>query len=143
MAFHTEDPLRCPCIAKIFNLLFTISTPEAAGAKRMVACEDSQILNLVPTCTAAVCTIVADEGAIAEEEEIRIGVEEGPASIATKAINVPSIASYTTVSVYHHQYQCVDVRSPSSKAFPSSRIWIKSTNVSSGRKSECERGRKV
>jgi len=93
VALHAKDSLRCPCVPKILDLLFTIPTPEAAGAKCVIACEDSQILDLVSTCTAAVCTIVADEGAIAEEEEVRIGIEEGSAGIATETINVPSITS--------------------------------------------------
>lgn len=93
MALHTKDTLGCPGIPKILDLLLTIPTAEAAGAEGMIAGEDSQILDLVSTCTAAVCTIVADEGAVAEEKEVRIGVEEGSAGIATEAINVPSVTS--------------------------------------------------
>ena len=59
----------------------------------MVACEDSQIFNFIPAGTAAVCAVVADEGAIAEEEEVRIGVEEGPAGVASETVQMPSIAS--------------------------------------------------
>jgi hypothetical protein len=57
----------------------------------MITGENSQILNLVPASTAAVCTIVADQRTVAEQEEVRIGIEEGTASVASEAINVPSI----------------------------------------------------
>jgi hypothetical protein len=38
----------------------------------LITGEDSQIFNLIAAGTAAVCTIVANEGSIAEEEEVRI-----------------------------------------------------------------------
>jgi hypothetical protein len=41
----------------------------------LVAREDSQVFDLVAAGAAAVCTIVADEGAIAEKEQVRIRVE--------------------------------------------------------------------
>ena len=64
----------------------------------MVACEDSQIFNLIAAGTAAVCTIVANQGAIAEEEEVRIRVEERSAGIASKAVQMPPIASWRFIS---------------------------------------------
>lgn len=49
---------------------------------------------------AAVRAVVADEGAIAEQEEIRIRVEQGAAGVAAKAVNVPPIASCLIVSIF-------------------------------------------
>jgi hypothetical protein len=116
----------------------------------LVASEDSQILNLVSARTTAVCTVIAYEGSIAEQKEVRIGVEQGAAGIASKAIQVPSIARYKFVSSielgYWHIHDSSVRRStatelevedswhchgantkitnhiPSSNAFPSSRI---------------------
>ena len=70
----------------------------------MVACKNSQILNLVPACAAAICTVVADEGPITKKEKIRIGVEECAASVATEAVNVPSVASCVIVSWWFGNY---------------------------------------
>ena len=97
MAFHAEYPLRSPCITQILNLFLAIAAPKATRTEGMVACKNSQILNLIPACAAAVCTIVADERAITKEEEIRIRVEQRAASVATEAVNVPSVASYIIV----------------------------------------------
>jgi hypothetical protein len=74
MTIHAEYPLRRPCISKVLNLLFAVSTSEAASTECLVASEDSQVFDLVPARAAAVCTIVADEGPVAEEEEVCIGV---------------------------------------------------------------------
>ena len=67
MAFHAEYALRRPGIFEIFNLLFAIPTLEAIGTKRLIPRENGQVLDLVRTDAAAICTVVADEGAIAEE----------------------------------------------------------------------------
>jgi hypothetical protein len=66
MARHAEDALRCSCITKVFNLALAISTTEAIRAERLVARQNCQILNFVPTVVAAIGTVVADERAIAE-----------------------------------------------------------------------------
>lgn len=63
----------------------------------MVAREDGEIFDLVAARTAAVCAVVADEGAIAEEEEVRVRVEKGAARIASEAVQMPSIASCSRV----------------------------------------------
>ena len=93
MAFHAEYPLRGPCIPKILNLLFTISTTEACRAKRLVTRKNRQIFNLIATGTTAVRAVVADERAVTEQEQVRIRVEEGTAGVATKTVDMPSIAS--------------------------------------------------
>lgn len=72
VAFHAKNPLRRPSIFQIFNLLLAVSAFEAGRTKGLVAGQDGQILNLIVTHTAAVCAIVADERAIAKEEEIGV-----------------------------------------------------------------------
>lgn len=94
MAVHTEDSLRCSGISQVLNLLLAVPTAEAIGAKGLVSGEDGQVFDFVPTGTTAVCTIVADERAIAEQEEVGIGVEKGLAGVASKTFNVPSLASW-------------------------------------------------
>lgn len=98
MAGHAKDSLRRACIAQVLNLAFAVPTSEAVGAEGLVACQNGEILDFVATVVAAICTIVADEGAVAEEEEIRIGVEEGAAGVAAEAVYVPSVASCGFVS---------------------------------------------
>lgn len=93
MAAHTKYALRRSCISEVLDLPFAVPASEAGRAEGLVACEDGQILNLVAAGAAAVCAVVADEGAIAEEEEVRIGVEEGPAGVASETVQMPSIAS--------------------------------------------------
>lgn len=84
----------------------------------MIAGQDGQILDLIPTDTATVCTIVTDERSVAEEEEVRIGVEDGVACIATKAVYVPSIARWKPISISvstsdsHHCCRTYQVRRP-------------------------------
>lgn len=99
MAFHTKDALRRPGIFEVFNLLLAIPTAEAGGTKGLIAGEDGKILNFVPTRTATVGAIVANERAVAQEEQVGVGIEEGVAGIAAEAVNVPSIAGYNARSV--------------------------------------------
>lgn len=42
---------------------------------------------------AAVCAVVAYQGAVAEEEQVGVRVEEGAARVAAEAVDVPSVAS--------------------------------------------------
>ena len=99
MALHTEDPLRRPRILQVLNFFFAIPTFEAVRTERLVPCKDSQILNLVGAHTTAVGTIVADEGAIAEKEEVRVRVEYRAAGVASKAVDMPSISRCKRVSL--------------------------------------------
>lgn len=94
VTFHTKDALRGPGILEVFDLLFAVPTSKAGGAERLIAGEDGKILDLVPTCTAAIGTVVADQGAVAEEEQVGVGVEEGQARVAAEAVNMPSIAGW-------------------------------------------------
>jgi len=92
MAVHAEDSLRGSGVSKILDLFLAVATLEAIGTKRLIACQDGQILNLVSTVAAAVGAVVANEGSVSEEQKIRVRVEQGAAGIATKTVNMPSIS---------------------------------------------------
>ena len=93
MTFHAKYPLRRPGIFEILNFLLAISTSETGGTKRLVSGEDGKILDFVPTSTAAISTVIADEGAVAEKEQVGIRIQERAAGIAPEAVDMPSIAS--------------------------------------------------
>lgn len=93
MAFHAKYPLRRPGIFEVLNLLLAVSTAETGGTKGLIPGENGKIFDFVPTGTAAIGTIVANEGAVAEEEQVGVRIEEGTAGIASEAVDVPSIAS--------------------------------------------------
>jgi hypothetical protein len=94
MARHAEDTLRGASIAEVLNLTLAVPAPKAVRTESLVTCQDSQIFNFVAAMVAAICAVVAYQGAVAEQEEVRIGIEQGAASIAAEAVNVPSVASY-------------------------------------------------
>ncbi|KFZ11385.1 hypothetical protein V501_04804 [Pseudogymnoascus sp. VKM F-4519 (FW-2642)] len=64
---------------------------EAGGAEGLVAGQDGEVLDLVAAGAAAVGAVVADEGAVAEEEQVGVGVEEGVALVAAEAVEMPSV----------------------------------------------------
>ena len=74
MAAHAEDALRGPGISEVVDLALAVSTAEAGSAECLFPRKDSQVFDLVATGTAAVCAVIADEGSIAKEEKVRIGV---------------------------------------------------------------------
>ena len=92
MTIHAEDALTGARIAQVLDLALAVPTSETGGAKGLVAGEDGEVFDLVAAGVAAICTVVADEGAIAEEEQVRIGVKESSACVTPEAVNVPSIA---------------------------------------------------
>ena len=92
VTIHAEYPLRCSSIFQIFDLLLAIPTFETIRAECLIACEYCKVFDFVPTHTATICTVVADERAVTEKEEIGIRVEDGSTSVASKAIDMPSIA---------------------------------------------------
>lgn len=65
----------------------------------MISGQDSQILDLAVACATTIGTIVADERAIAEKEEVCVGIEKGAAGVASETVNVPSIAGCEFVSI--------------------------------------------
>ena len=92
MAIHTEDTLRRAGVTQILDLPLAIPAFEAVGAKGLVAGEDCWILDLVTTAATAVRAIVANQGAIPKQQEVRIGIEEGITGIAAKAVNMPPVS---------------------------------------------------
>lgn len=78
-------------IAQVLDLPLAVSTAEARRAEGLVSGEDGEVFNLIAAGAAAVGAIVADEGAIAEQQEVRIRVEEGIARVASEAVEMPSI----------------------------------------------------
>jgi hypothetical protein len=70
MAAHAEDSMGCACIAQILNLPLAVPTAEAASAERLVTRQNRKVLDLVAAGAAAVCAVVANEGAIAKQEEV-------------------------------------------------------------------------
>lgn len=135
MARHAEDTLRGTCIAQVLDFALAVAASEAVGAKCLVARQNGQVLDLVAAVVAAVCTVVADQRAVAEEEQIRIRVEECAAGVAAEAVNVPSVASWTkSVSSLINEGAAAGRHAgvmsqwgssiPSSKALPSSRICL-------------------
>lgn len=130
MAAHAKDALGGPCITEIFNLALAVSTAKAAGAKGLISGQDGQVLNLVATGAATVGAVVANEGAVAEEQQVGVGVEEGAAGVASEAVYMPSVASCEGVSIdgahvvllWSREGTSGQGRSvPNSKALPSSR----------------------
>ena len=96
VTIHTEHTLRCSRVSQILYPLLTIPTPEASGAVCMISCENGEILYFVSTSTAAVCAIITDQWTISQEQQICIGIEKSLASIASKAIYMPSMTSWST-----------------------------------------------
>lgn len=91
MAAHAKDSQRCPCVSQIFNLAFAVAAAEASGTESLVTSENGQILNLVATGTATVCAVAANERAIAEEEQVCVGVEERVAGVTAETVEMPSV----------------------------------------------------
>ena len=94
MAVHAKDSLGSTSISQILNLFLTVTALETVCAKGLVASKDSQVFDFVHTAAAGVCAVVADEGAVAEQEEVRIGIEQGVAGVASEAVDVPSVTSW-------------------------------------------------
>lgn len=130
MTAHAKDALRRPSVAQILYLSLAVSTSEAGCAKGLVTGEDRQVFDLVVARAAAVGAVVADEGAIAEEEEVRVGVEEGAARIAAEAVEMPSVSGWRRGGTGNGSagwsvddgVHAGNNNIPSSKALPSSRI---------------------
>lgn len=125
MTAHAKDSLGSARITQILNLPFAIATPETAGAEGLVASEDGQVFDLVAAGIAAICAVVADEGAVAEEEKVCVGVEQRAACVTPETVDVPSVASWEGVSGLPWVLEDIAGHIPSSKALPSSSICAK------------------
>lgn len=93
MTVHAKDALRRSRIAKVLDLFLAIAAFEAVCAESLVTSQYSQIFNLVSAAATAVGAVVADQRPVAEEEEVRVGVEQSTTGITAKAINMPPISS--------------------------------------------------
>lgn len=119
---HAEYSLRRARISKVFNFLLAVATLEAIRAKGLITSQDSQIFNLVMTAVTAVSAVIADQGPVAKQEEVCIRVEKGTAGVAAEAINVPPVASCTSM-LANEPSPCGLHCLPSSNALPSSNIY--------------------
>jgi hypothetical protein len=130
MTRHTEDTLRGAGISQVFNLALAVAAAEAIGTEGLVARQDGQVLDFVAAVVAAICAVVAYQRAVTEEEQVGVRVEQGAACVAAEAVDMPSVPSWSSLVWCSDVYRCVRGESarghvlPSSKAFPSSRIWI-------------------
>lgn len=95
MTGHAEDSLRSTSIPQVFDFALAVATSEAIRTEGLIASENSKIFNLVAAVVAAICTVITYQRAVAEQQEIRIGVEQGTASVTAEAVNVPSVAGCT------------------------------------------------
>lgn len=93
MAGHAKDTLRGAGIAQVLDLALAVAAAEAIGAEGLVARQDGQVFDLVAAVVAAVGAVVAYQGAVAEQQEVRVRVEQGAAGVAAEAVDVPSVAS--------------------------------------------------
>jgi hypothetical protein len=93
VARHAKDTLRGSCIAKVLDLALAVPAPETVRTEGLVTGQDGQIFYLIAAVVAAVCAVVAYQRAVAEEQQVRIRVEEGPACITAEAVDVPSVSS--------------------------------------------------
>lgn len=91
MTGHAEDSLRSASIPQVFNFALAVATSEAICTEGLIPGENREVLDFIAAVVAAICTIVTYQRAVAEQQEIRIGVEEGTASVTAEAINVPSV----------------------------------------------------
>lgn len=96
MTRHAKDTLRRAGISQVLNLALAIPASEAVCTKGLVAGQDGQVFDFVAAVVAAVCTVVADERAVAEKQQICVGIEEGAAGVAAETVDVPSVSRYRT-----------------------------------------------
>jgi hypothetical protein len=100
MTGHAEDTLRSAGIAQVLDLALAIPAPEAVGTEGLVAGQDGEILDLVAAVVAAICAVVAYQGAVAEEQQVRVRVEQRAARVAAEAVNVPSVSGWAMLACY-------------------------------------------
>jgi hypothetical protein len=59
----------------------------------LVSGQDGKILDLVAAVTAAIGAVVAYQGAIPKEKEVRVGIQNHIAGVAPETVDVPSVTS--------------------------------------------------
>ena len=66
MAAHAENTLGGPSISQVFDLPLTVPTTKTCGTEGLFSSKDGEVLDLVAARGTGICTIVADQGAVAE-----------------------------------------------------------------------------
>jgi hypothetical protein len=84
--------MRRPGVPQVFDLTLAVPTPEACCTKSLVARQDGEVFDLISARAAAVGAVVADQRAVAEEQEVRVRVEKGVAGIAAETVEMPSVS---------------------------------------------------
>jgi hypothetical protein len=95
MAGHAKDTLRGSCVAQVLDLAFANPAPEARRTKGLISSQNSKIFNFIATCAATVGTVVAYQRTITEQKKVCVQVEECSTCVASKAVDMPSITSYS------------------------------------------------
>lgn len=86
MATHAKYTLRCPGISQVIDFALAVAAAEARRAECLIARKDRKIFDLVAACAAAVCAVVANKGAVAEQKQVGVRVEESSACITAEAV---------------------------------------------------------
>lgn len=94
MTIHAKYSLRSASIAKVFNLSLTVAASEAMGAEGLVACEDGEVFDLLPTRAAVVRAFATNQRPIAQQQKMRIRIEEIAALAASETVDVPPVSSF-------------------------------------------------
>lgn len=91
MAAHAEDALRRASIAQVLDLPLAVPTLEACCAEGLVAGQDRKVFDLIAAGRAAVGAVVANERAIAEQQQVGVRVEQRIAGVTAEAVDMPSV----------------------------------------------------
>lgn len=108
MAAHAKYALRCPRISQVVDFALAVTAAETRRAKCLIAGKDGKVFDLVTACAAAVGAVVANKGAVTEQKQVGVRVEERSACITAKAVQMPSIASYKKKSAHSEIRSGVD-----------------------------------
>lgn len=92
MAIHTEYTLRGPRVTEILDLFLAVATFKTTSAKGLFTGYNGNVVNLGAARAAAISTVSAHEGTIADHEEIYVGIKVSAASMASEAVDVPSVS---------------------------------------------------
>ena len=100
MTIHAKDALRSTSVSQIIDFALAIATPKAAGAESLIPSQDGQIFDFASTRGTAIGAVVAYQRSITEKKEVGVIAELGITGIASKAVDVPSAASYRARGQY-------------------------------------------
>lgn len=86
MTAHAKDALRSPGITEVVYFALAVAAAEARRTECLVARKNGKVFDLVAACAAAISAVVANQGAVAQQQQVGVGVEEGPACVAAEAV---------------------------------------------------------